>query len=106
MSKIALFAVHDKVSGNYESYGCYASKDIAARVLVATYAFSTHPAINQRLSDFELVQLSDYFDSSDPTSLPNRVDVSYGSLASIKRIFDLKDGVFAIPDPDLYVEHE
>ena len=98
--KLYLFAILDKVSGKYESWGVYANKSIAARVLVATYAFSAHPAINKRLADFELVQIGGVFGGIDGELIPKVVE-DCGSLQQIKAIFDVRDGVFALPDtPD------
>ena len=91
-----LFAILDKVSGRFESWGVYANKSIAARVLVATYAFSQHPAINKRLADFDLVQIGGKFDGATGELVPEIVE-NCGSLQSIKAIFDLRDGVFALP---------
>ena len=92
-----LFAILDKVSGRYESWGVYANKSIAARVLVATYAFNGHPAINKRLADFDLVQIGGVFDGVTGELVPRIVE-NCGSLQSIKAIFDIRDGVFALPD--------
>ena len=92
-----LYAILDKVSGRYESWGVYANKSIAARVLVATYAFNGHPAINKRLADFDLVQIGGVFRDDDGELVP-RIIENCGSLQSIKAIFDLRDGVFALPE--------
>ncbi len=94
-----LYAVLDKVSGRYESWGVYANKSIAARVLVATYAFNSHPAINKRLADFDLVQIGGKFDNLTGELIPDIVE-NCGSLQSIKAIFDLRDGVFALPETE------
>lgn len=95
-----LFAILDKVSGRYESWGVYANKSIAARVLVATYAFNSHPAINKRLADFDLVQIGGIFkdNEGDSGELVPRIIENCGSLQSIKAIFDVRDGVFALPE--------
>lgn len=97
--KLFLFAILDKVSGKYESWGVYANKSIAARVLVATYAFNQHPAINKRLADFELVQIGGVFGGIDGELIPKVVE-DCGSLQQIKAIFDVRDGVFALPDAE------
>ena len=94
-----LYAILDKVSGKYESWGVYANKSIAARVLVATYAFSQHPAINKRLADFDLVQIGGVFVSGDGELIP-KVVANCGSLQQIKAIFDVRDGVFALPETE------
>lgn len=94
--RLYLFAILDKVSGKYESWGVYANKSIAARVLVATYAFNGHPAINKRLADFELVQIGGVFGGIDGELIPKVVE-DCGSLQQIKAIFDVRDGVFALP---------
>ncbi len=94
-----LYAILDKVSGKYESWGVYANKSIAARVLVATYAFNGHPAINKRLADFDLVQIGGTFDGETGELVPSIVE-NCGSLQSIKAIFDVRDGVFALPDTE------
>lgn len=94
-----LFAILDKVSGKYESWGVYANKNIAARVLVATYAFNGHPAINKRLADFDLVQIGGVFGGLDGELIPKVVQ-NCGSLQQIKAIFDVRDGVFALPEAD------
>ena len=99
--RLYLFAILDKVSGKYESWGVYANKSIAARVLVATYAFNAHPAINKRLADFDLVQIGGVFGGIDGELIPKVVE-NCGSLQQIKAIFDIRDGVFALPDaPDV-----
>ena len=94
-----LYAILDKVSGKYESWGVYANKSIAARVLVATYAFNGHPAINKRLADFDLVQIGGKFDGKTGELVPRIVE-NCGSLQSIKAIFDVRDGVFALPETE------
>lgn len=94
-----LFAILDKVSGKYESWGVYSNKSVAARVLVATYAFNGHPAINKRLADFDLVQIGGVFDGISGQLIPHIVE-NCGSLQQIKAIFDVRDGVFALPDAE------
>lgn len=95
--RLYLFAILDKVSGKFESWGVYANKNIAARVLVATYAFNGHPAINKRLADFDLVQIGGVFDGITGALVPRIVE-NCGSLQQIKAIFDVRDGVFSLPE--------
>lgn len=97
MEKVALFGVYDHVTGNCDSIGCFSGQSQAGRVLVAMYAYSTNPAISNRLADYDLVQISEHFDPTLGSDPIKHVFVNYGSLESIKRVFDNRDGVFTVP---------